>query len=121
MLQNCDELFDRGELSAAPDVGWPDCFNSGVFVFKPSADTYGKLLQFADTVGSFDGEINNLYCHNHWSNLSFYFQVATKVYLINSSRTGPQGMDQSVFLSCTTQRRQQHIRICQHLKGKLLD
>jgi glycogenin glucosyltransferase len=26
-----------------------------VFVFKPSADTYGKLTQFADTAGSFDG------------------------------------------------------------------
>jgi glycogenin len=42
-------------LSAAADVGWPDIFNSGVFVFKPSLDTYGKLIQFADSVGSFDG------------------------------------------------------------------
>lgn len=56
VLQNCDELFDRNEFSAAPDVGWPDCFNSGVFVFVPSADTYGKLIQFADSAGSFDGE-----------------------------------------------------------------
>ena len=43
------------ELSAAPDVGWPDCFNSGVFVFAPSAATYQALLDFAATVGSFDG------------------------------------------------------------------
>ena len=43
------------ELSAAPDVGWPDCFNSGVFVFVPSAGTYQALLDFAATVGSFDG------------------------------------------------------------------
>lgn len=42
-------------MSAAADVGWPDIFNSGVFVFKPSVDTYGKLVEFADTVGSFDG------------------------------------------------------------------
>lgn len=55
ILQNCDELFERDEFSAAPDVGWPDCFNSGVFVFTPSADTYGKLIQFADSDGSFDG------------------------------------------------------------------
>ena len=34
VLQNVDDLFDREELSAAPDAGWPDCFNSGVFVFK---------------------------------------------------------------------------------------
>ena len=40
VLRNCDELFDREEFSAAPDAGWPDCFNSGVFVFKPSEDTY---------------------------------------------------------------------------------
>lgn len=55
VLQNVDELFQREELSAAPDVGWPDCFNSGVFVFKPSMETYGKLLDFAKTRGSFDG------------------------------------------------------------------
>lgn len=56
VLQNSDELFEREELSAAPDVGWPDCFNTGVFVFKPSVDTYGKLIQFAESSGSFDGK-----------------------------------------------------------------
>lgn len=55
MLQNCDELFEREELSAAPDPGWPDCFNSGVFVYKPSQDTFAELLEFARTRGSFDG------------------------------------------------------------------
>ncbi|XP_025078849.1 glycogenin-1-like isoform X4 [Pomacea canaliculata] len=55
VLQNVDELFDREELSAAPDPGWPDCFNSGVFVYKPSEETYSRLLQFALTSGSFDG------------------------------------------------------------------
>jgi len=55
VLTNIDELFEREELSAAPDVGWPDCFNSGVFVFRPSDDTYASLLQFALTTGSFDG------------------------------------------------------------------
>ncbi|XP_068038698.1 glycogenin-2 isoform X2 [Anomalospiza imberbis] len=29
VLCNVDELFDREEFSAAPDPGWPDCFNSG--------------------------------------------------------------------------------------------
>ncbi|XP_074477863.1 glycogenin-1b isoform X1 [Sebastes fasciatus] len=55
VLSNIDELFDREELSAAPDPGWPDCFNSGVFVFRPSMETYGKLLQFCTEHGSFDG------------------------------------------------------------------
>jgi len=55
VLQNVDELFDYEELAAAPDVGWPDCFNSGVFVFRPSEETYRTLLNFAITHGSFDG------------------------------------------------------------------
>ena len=55
VVQNCDELFEREELSAAPDVGWPDCFNSGVFVYTPSADTFNRLVQFAQDRGSFDG------------------------------------------------------------------
>lgn len=55
VLHNCDELFDREEFSAAPDAGWPDCFNSGVFVFRPNLDTYRQLLEHAATAGSFDG------------------------------------------------------------------
>ena len=56
VLKNVDELFDRPELSAAPDVGWPDCFNSGVFVFVPSEATYQSLIQHAASFGSFDGK-----------------------------------------------------------------
>lgn len=55
VVQNCDELFERDELSAVPDVGWPDCFNSGVFVFQPSKDTFKGLLKLAQEQGSFDG------------------------------------------------------------------
>ncbi|XP_056646086.1 proteoglycan 4 isoform X3 [Diorhabda sublineata] len=55
VLENCDELFEREELSAAPDIGWPDCFNSGVFVYRPSEETYEKLINFALEKGSFDG------------------------------------------------------------------
>jgi len=55
VLQNSDELFDREEFSAAPDAGWPDCFNSGVFVFRPSLETYKDLVNHAMTKGSFDG------------------------------------------------------------------
>ena len=55
VLKNVDELFDREEFSAATDVGWPDCFNSGVFVFKPSSITYSNLVNFAVNQGSFDG------------------------------------------------------------------
>lgn len=55
VLQNIDDLFNYEEFSASPDPGWPDCFNSGVFVFRPNVDTYASLLQFAVNKGSFDG------------------------------------------------------------------
>ncbi|XP_011492779.1 glycogenin-1 isoform X2 [Oryzias latipes] len=48
VLSNVDELFQREELSAAPDPAWPDCFNSGVFVFTPSLHTHSRLLQHAE-------------------------------------------------------------------------
>lgn len=55
VLKNVDDLFDRDEFSAAADVGWPDCFNSGLFVYKPSLETYSNLLKFGLDYGSFDG------------------------------------------------------------------
>lgn len=55
VVQNSDELFDREEFSAAPDAGWPDCFNSGVFVYVPSHETYAALIKHASSEGSFDG------------------------------------------------------------------
>jgi len=55
VMQNIDDLFDREEISAAPDIGWPDNFNTGVFVFRPSLETYSRLLNHAKTHGSYDG------------------------------------------------------------------
>jgi len=55
VLQNADELFEHEEISAVADIGWPDFFNSGVFVFTPSQETYRSLVEFAVTHGSFDG------------------------------------------------------------------
>ena len=56
VVRNIDDLFDREELSASPDAGWPDCFNSGVFVYAPSEQTYQNLVSFALSMRSFDGE-----------------------------------------------------------------
>lgn len=67
VLQNSDELFEYPELSAAPDIGWPDIFNTGVFVFVPSQQTYAALLNHAVTQGSFDGGdqgLLNTYFHD---------------------------------------------------------
>jgi glycogenin glucosyltransferase len=56
VLQDIDDLFQREEFSAAPDAGWPDCFNSGVFVYQPSKETFRQLVQFAsEKQASFDG------------------------------------------------------------------
>jgi len=55
VLENIDDLFEREELSAVRDPGWPDCFNSGVFVFTPSDVTYQALVKHAITTGSYDG------------------------------------------------------------------
>jgi glycogenin glucosyltransferase len=55
VVQNSDDLFEREEFSAAPDIGWPDMFNSGVFVFRPCEETYQRLIEFAMSHGSFDG------------------------------------------------------------------
>jgi len=55
VLANSDELFEREEFSAARDAGWPDYFNSGVFVFRPSLATFTAIVEHAKETGSFDG------------------------------------------------------------------
>lgn len=55
MVKNIDELFEKEELSAVADIGWPDCFNSGVFVFVPSGKTFEGLTALLAREGSFDG------------------------------------------------------------------
>ena len=59
VLQNIDDLFEWQEFSASPDAGWPDCFNSGVFVYVPSEKTYTDLLKLAVELGSFDGRFTH--------------------------------------------------------------
>ncbi|XP_054979611.1 LOW QUALITY PROTEIN: glycogenin-2 [Sorex araneus] len=55
VLAGVDELFERAELSAAPEPGWPDWFSSAVFVFRPSLHTHRELLRLAALGGSLDG------------------------------------------------------------------
>jgi len=97
VLRNIDELFERLEradtmvnsevFAAAPDTGWPDNFNSGLFACKPSVETYTNLKALALSAGSFDGAdqgLLNRYFKN-WSNtsygrLSFTFNVTPSAY-----------------------------------------
>ena len=44
VLQNSDSLFDHQELSACPSEK-SERFNSAVFVFKPSTETFEKLIE----------------------------------------------------------------------------
>uniref|UniRef100_V9KXQ9 glycogenin glucosyltransferase n=1 Tax=Callorhinchus milii TaxID=7868 RepID=V9KXQ9_CALMI len=101
VLNNIDNLFEREELSAAPDPGWPDCFNSGVFVFRPSMDTYHRLLDFAVDYGSFDGGdqglLNSFFSdwatkdiHKHLPFLYNLSSVAVYNYLAAFKRFGSQ-------------------------------
>jgi glycogenin len=55
-LRAPDELFDLDTpFAAAPELGFPDCFNSGVMVLEPSTNTYESLRTVALRGGSFDG------------------------------------------------------------------
>ncbi|KAI3405351.2 GLG1 [Candida oxycetoniae] len=52
--------FDENKILAAPDSGFPDVFNSGVFVLKPSQKVYKELQSLVekskiDSSVSFDG------------------------------------------------------------------
>lgn len=87
VVKNVDDLFEREEFSAAADIGWPDYFNSGVFVFKPSVSTYSSLLKFAVDFRSFDGGDQGLLnsYFNNWSTgessrrLPFVYNMTTNV------------------------------------------
>lgn len=82
-VQNPDDLFSHPELTAVCDIGWPDCFNSGMFVFVPSLDTYGQLLHQSEVSGSFDGGDQGLLntFFPKWQRVSFiYNMVASATY-----------------------------------------
>ncbi|KAL4911241.1 hypothetical protein BDW74DRAFT_164799 [Aspergillus multicolor] len=71
-----DELLDLDvDFAAAPDVGWPDCFNSGVMVLRPNMQDYYALKALAERGTSFDGAdqgLLNLHFRD-WHRLSFTY------------------------------------------------
>ncbi|SPN98801.1 related to glycogenin-2 beta [Cephalotrichum gorgonifer] len=74
-----DELFDiDAPFSAAPDIGWPDIFNSGVMVLKPDLDEYASLLALAEEGVSFDGAdqgLLNMHFGSNYNRISFTYNV----------------------------------------------
>ena len=62
-------------FAAAPDVGWPDCFNSGMLVLNPNLGDYYALLALAQRGISFDGAdqgLLNMHFRD-WERLSFTY------------------------------------------------
>ncbi|KAF2091795.1 glycosyltransferase family 8 protein [Saccharata proteae CBS 121410] len=77
-LRAPDELFDiEASFAAAPDVGWPDAFNTGVMVISPDMGEYWALRTLASSGDSFDGAdqglLNQYYEHRGWHRISFTY------------------------------------------------
>jgi len=74
-----DELFDiDAPFSAAPDIGWPDLFNTGVMVLRPDLGTYNALAAMAERGVSFDGAdqgLLNMYFKDDYNRISFAYNV----------------------------------------------
>lgn len=62
-------------FAAVPDIGWPDCFNSGMMVLNPNMAEYYSLLALAERGISFDGADQGLLNMHFtdWERLSFKF------------------------------------------------
>lgn len=77
-LRALDELFDiEAPFAAAPDIGWPDAFNSGVMVITPNMGEYWALQTMAAAGDSFDGAdqglLNQYFEHRPWQRLKFTY------------------------------------------------
>ncbi|KAH6681937.1 nucleotide-diphospho-sugar transferase [Halenospora varia] len=74
-----DELFDLPHaFSAAPDIGWPDIFNTGLMVLTPNMGDYYALMAMAQRGISFDGAdqgLLNMHFKNTFNRLSFTYNV----------------------------------------------
>lgn len=63
------------KFAAAPDIGWPDCFNSGMMVLNPNMGDYYALLALAQRGISFDGGDQGLLNMHfrEWERVSFAY------------------------------------------------
>lgn len=66
------------EFSAAPDIGWPDIFNSGVMVLSPGEDKFNEILSLVKSKGSWDGGdqgVLNEWRGSNWNRISFIYNT----------------------------------------------
>ncbi|KAJ2486140.1 glycogenin glucosyltransferase [Coemansia sp. RSA 2320] len=85
----CPVWRQGGLVAAAPDTGWPDCFNSGVLLLAPGYDCYRDLASRTAAAGaSFDGADQGL-LNEHFSDwataspyrrLPFLYNATANVY-----------------------------------------
>ncbi|KAJ2059566.1 glycogenin glucosyltransferase [Coemansia sp. S146] len=70
LSERSDDWKQGGLIAAAPDTGWPDCFNSGVLLLAPGYDCYRDLVtRAAVSTASFDGADQGL-LNEHFSDWS---------------------------------------------------
>jgi len=78
-LRAPDELFDiPAAFSAAPDIGWPDIFNTGLMVLTPNMGDYYALSAMSQRGISFDGAdqgLLNMHFKNTFNRISFTYNV----------------------------------------------
>lgn len=75
-LRAPDELLKLNtHFAAVPDIGWPDCFNTGLMVLRPNMQDYYSLLALAQRGISFDGADQGLLNMHFgkWDRLSFAY------------------------------------------------
>lgn len=74
-----DELFDLPQaFAAAPDIGWPDLFNTGVMVLTPDLGEFYAMLAMAERGISFDGAdqgLLNMHFGRGFHRLPFTYNV----------------------------------------------
>ncbi|RBR27168.1 uncharacterized protein FIESC28_00031 [Fusarium coffeatum] len=74
-----EELFDLPHpFAAAPDIGWPDLFNTGVMVLDPNMGDYYAMIAMAERGISFDGAdqgLINMHFGQRYHRLSFTYNV----------------------------------------------
>jgi hypothetical protein len=82
----------QGELQHEHGIHFssrPDCFNSGVFVFKPSHETFHALVNLAQTEGSFDGVCP---CRCVWPGLGRVVKPVMQSFTKRLKGAGPNGV-----------------------------
>jgi len=77
-LRAPDELFSLpATFAVAPDIGWPDCFNSGVMLLTPNMSDYWALQTLASSGTSFDGAdqglLNQYFANGKRETISFTY------------------------------------------------